>query len=286
LLSWFLPRGKVTLCLDRTEWDFGKCQVNILMVTAHKGEVSVPLYWELLDNKSGNSSSQDRLDLLEQCIGLLGLGRIGLVLGDREFVGHRWLKYLKSKNIHFCVRLPQHHVIEQGDGTRHQAGDLATGAGGRSLTGVLVDGLWANVWIQRLDDGQLLYLFGTPKAQLLGQLYRKRWTIECFFQALKGRGFDLEATHLKDLAKLKKLVALVSLAFAICLNLGLHRHVKVKPIAQKNHGYKAYSFFRTGLDEVRQALKQQWKKDLLLWQQLLRLFLRWCNWNLSPDPPT
>ena len=161
LLSWFLPRGKVSLCMDRTEWDFGKCQVNILMITARRGEVSVPLYWELLDNKSGNSSSEDRIDLLEKCINLLGAKRIGLVIGDREFVGHRWLKYLKDQGIGFCMRLPRHHLVERHDGQVQSAIELLGERNQVSLSGVLIDGVWGNVWIKKLADGDLLYLFGS-----------------------------------------------------------------------------------------------------------------------------
>lgn len=277
LLSWFLPKGRVRLCIDRTEWDFGKCQVNILMVTAHQGSVAVPLYWELLDNKSGNSSTKDRIDLLEKCIGLLGSKRIGLVVGDREFVGQEWLKFLKDRGIHFCIRMPRHHLLHRCDG-RIQKMEQALGkAQELCLEGLQVDGVWGNVYLKRLAGGEVLYLFGTAKAQFLGQLYRKRWTIEACFQALKGRGFDLESTHLKDLKKLKKLVALVSIAFALCVNLGIYHHQKVKAIKVKKHGYKANSFFRTGLDVVRQGLNKQWKDDFELWQHILRRFLRWVN---------
>lgn len=249
------------------------------MITARRGEVSVPLYWELLDNKSGNSSSDDRIDLLKKCIDLLGVRRIGLVIGDREFVGHRWLKYLKDQGIGFCIRLPRHHLVERHDGQVQSALEILGAANQINLSGVLIDGVWANMWIKKLADGDLLYLFGTPQAKLLGQLYRKRWTIECFFQALKSRGFDLESTHLKDLEKLKKLVALVGIAFAFCSNWGLHHHLKIKPIPLKNHGYKANSFFRKGLDEVRQALKRQWKNDIQLFKHLLYRFLRWLSFQ-------
>ena len=71
LLAAFLPRrGKVTLCIDRTEWDFGKCQVNILMIVVRCKEITLPLYWELLENNSGNSHTDDRIDLLKKCIEL------------------------------------------------------------------------------------------------------------------------------------------------------------------------------------------------------------------------
>lgn len=45
LLLGLLPaRGKLRLCLDRTEWDFGQCQVNLLLVTVGWGAFQVPLY--------------------------------------------------------------------------------------------------------------------------------------------------------------------------------------------------------------------------------------------------
>jgi len=92
LLSLLPAQGKLRLCLDRTEWDFGRCQVNILLVTVGQGAFQVPLYWELLDNRSGNSNASDRIALLQVCVKLLGRERIGLVLGDREFVGQQWVK--------------------------------------------------------------------------------------------------------------------------------------------------------------------------------------------------
>ncbi len=92
LLLRLLPAtGKLRLCLDRTEWDFGRCQVNSLPVTVGRGGFQVPLYWELLDKRSGNSSAADRIALLQACVQVLGQDRIGLVVGDREFVGHVWL---------------------------------------------------------------------------------------------------------------------------------------------------------------------------------------------------
>lgn len=112
------------------------------------------------------------------------------------------------------------------------------------------------VYLKRLVDGDLLYLFGTMPARYLGQVYRRRWTIEACFQSFKSRGFDLEGTHLKDLAKLKKLVAFVSIAFGMCVSLGSYQHEKVKKIKVKQHGYQANSFFRHGLNTIR----QMWKK--------------------------
>lgn len=269
-------KDKVRLCIDRTEWDFGRCQVNIFMVLACQGAVQVPLYWELLDNKSGNSATEDRKALISKCIGLLGKERIGIVVADREFVGHEWLKYLKDNGIAFCVRLPKHHLIERLDGRVVQPQELATGQA-LYLKDCLVDGVWGQVYRKQLENGGLLYLFGSMEAKYLGQVYRRRWTIEACFQGFKSRGFDLESTHLKDLAKLKKLVALVCIAYGMCASLGIYQHVKVKKVKTKKHGYKANSFFRHGLNTIREMLK----KDGQTWLLFITKFVRWLNIKLS-----
>ena len=42
--------------------------------------------------------------------------------------------------------------------------------------------------------------------------YGKRWGIETLFGILKSRGFNLEGTHLREMERLSKLVALLRLA--------------------------------------------------------------------------
>ncbi|MBD2703457.1 transposase [Spirosoma sp. BT702] len=213
---------KLPLTIDRTEWDFGNYQVNILMVLMGYGDLQLPLYWELLDNKSGNSISQDRIAVLEKCFAVVDKKRIGLVVGDREFVGHKWIKYLKDSNLNFVMRFPKHHLLTTTADETFAITELGLAVGQHcSFTDCLVDGCWGRVWIKRLDQQEYLYLFGSVRVAFLDQLYRKRWRIEAFFQNLKLRGFDLESTHLRNLSKLSKLVALVSLAYAFCASFGV-----------------------------------------------------------------
>jgi len=256
LLISCLGKGKIRLCIDRTEWDFGKCQVNILMITASTGARQVPLYWELLDNKSGNSNASDRIDVLKKVIDLVGVKRIGIVIGDREFIGHQWLKYLKDNGIHFCMRVPKHHLIERFDGRKQNIENRASHKP-IYLQNCQVDGVWVNVYLKKIKDEDYLFLIGTIKEpKYLGQIYRKRWTIEVMFQSFKGRGFNLKTTHIKALYKLKKLVGLVSIAFAMCISLGIYRHEKVQKIKVKKHGYKEKSFCRAGIDWIKDTLKK------------------------------
>ncbi len=178
-------KGKIRLCLDRTEWDFGRCQVNILMLTASCGEVQVPLFWELLDNKSGNSNTIQRINLVQKVLDLIGVKRISILIADREFIGHQWLKYLKSNGINFCVRVPKHHNIILKDGSSYKAEALLKKHPECFFSEAMVDNIWVSVYLKQLKGDEILFLIGLVKeAAFLPQIYRKRWQIECFFQHL------------------------------------------------------------------------------------------------------
>lgn len=280
LLTLFIPRGRITLCLDRTEWDFGKCQVNVLMITARCGEVAVPLFWELLNNKSGNSAVSDRVDVLEKTINLLGLARISLLVADREFVGAKWVKVLIDKQVPFCLRLPKTHPIRLRNGECWLVDDLLVAHKQRFYQHVLVDGQWVNVYLKQLDKHEILYLIGSPDAPELGRLYRRRWSIETLFQSLKARGFDLESSHLQSLDKLKKLIGLVAMAFGFCLVAGHHYHRKVRLIPLKGHGYKSLSYFRKGKDELQDWLMGKPIALYAVWEAALERAYRWLKWQL------
>lgn len=267
------PGQKIRLSIDRTNWEFGSHSTNILMVTASKGSYNIPLFWELLDNEGGNSNSEQRLELLQKCIDLLGSERIGLIVGDREFIGQIWLKFLKTKKILFCVRVPKHHIIELPDGQQHLAEVLWKQRGQTiRFKHCMVDGVWGSVVISTDAKGGLLYLFGTANVNYLEQFYKKRWTIETIFQAFKSRGFNLEDTHLKIDEKLKKLIGLVSMAYAFCCSLGVFRHENEKPIKNKNHKRKTKSFFRYGLDFLRDGFKVGYKYQTQ-WLQTFKAFI-------------
>ena len=68
---------------------------------------SFPLYRKLLD-KGGSSSTRERKALLNKAIKLLGKERILGILGDREFIGASWFKYLLKNQIEFHIRIPKH----------------------------------------------------------------------------------------------------------------------------------------------------------------------------------
>ena len=182
LLSILPAHGKLRLCLDRTEWDFGQCQVNILRGTAGTGEVHVPLYWHLLDNRSGNANAANRIAVLETCVALLGKDRISLVARNREFIGHNWFKWRQNNQLPLLMRVPKHHCLTHAGGRRQAVANLGLLPGQmRRFARVQVDGAWGQAWVKAVAADGFVFLFATGSLNYLEALYAGRWTIEqCF----------------------------------------------------------------------------------------------------------
>jgi len=235
---------------------FWKNQINILCIVLSIGQMGVPLYFELLDNNSGNSNWEDRIKIFQSLIKKIGKDRIGIILMDREFIGHKWLLWLKKETISFCVRVPKHHLILFADGSHFKAEELLLNKKSIYKRNICVDKSALNLSLSYEKNGDLLYLIGTESPKSLKRWYKKRWTIEVFFQALKGRGFNLEKSSLNSLVKYKKLFAIVSIAYAICWAVGIEDG-KTNPVKVKKHGYPQYSVFRRGLNIIREFFKRK-----------------------------
>lgn len=258
----FVHHKQVVLSIDRTEWDFGKTQINILCVVVSVGKMAVPLYFEMLDNNSGNSNADDRISLFKSLIKIVGIERIELLVMDREFIGNQWLSWLKKQGITFCVRVPKHHKILFANLECVKAEELLVDLTCFRAHNVIVDGVEVNLSLSYGNDGELLYLIGTMKAKHLEKAYKRRWSIEVFFQALKKRGFNLEESSLKCLKKYRKLFAVVCIAYTICWATGI-QDGKKNPVRVKKHGYPQYSVFRRGLNLMRKFYKNQIREPIL-----------------------
>ena len=92
------------LVLDRTNWQFGSKDINILMLgVAYRG-VAFPLMFSLLDKK-GNSNCQERIGLINRFIGLFGKECVDYITADREFVGEQWIGFLNNLNLRYYIRI-------------------------------------------------------------------------------------------------------------------------------------------------------------------------------------
>jgi len=251
-----LKDGPLELIFDRTNWKFGKTHINFLFLCAAHNGIAIPLFFKLLvDKKQGNSSYLDRIELLEQFIASFGQERIAVVLGDREFVGKRWIIWLRRKRIPFVMRLPEKKTkISHNDDDAFISGNqlfkgLRKGQK-RTLGFCLVgqtDSYKACVSALRSRDKSLVVLVHSNDIENPFARYRKRWQIESMFRALKTGGFNVEDIHIKEPSRLAQLVAVLAITFCIAYRAGTLVSQKTKKVV-KNHGYREKSLIRLGLD--------------------------------------
>jgi hypothetical protein len=74
----------IALSIDRTNWKFGKQNINILLIGISYKGTALPLIWKILD-KRGNSSSEERIALMKELLGLLNeeqLKKVRCLLAD------------------------------------------------------------------------------------------------------------------------------------------------------------------------------------------------------------
>jgi len=264
--------------MDRTNWKWGKSNINILMVgVAYKGS-AIPLFWEMLD-KQGNSNTEERIQIISLFIRVFGKERIKTLLCDREFVGKEWFAWLRKEHIPFHVRIKQNTIAtnSKGEGIqiKHLFHDLQIGEK-RVLKGRRrIFGKAMYLAALRLTDGDLLIVATSVDAETAIETYALRWEIETLFGCLKGRGFNFEDTHITDPEKIKKMVAVLAIGFCWSHKTGEWR-AEEKPIHIKKHGRLATSLFRYGLDALANILcpigicmKSKVRELKILWERLV-----------------
>lgn len=110
---------------------------------------------------------------------------------------------------------------------------------------MLLWGLPVYVGGKHLHGKEYLIVISNQTGDLLSD-YRLRWKIETLFQALKGRGFDLESCRLSQTKRLSGWFGFLALALCWCLKVGQVVD-QADPLPRKKHGRRAVSVFQRGL---------------------------------------
>lgn len=262
-----------TLSLDRTNWKFGKVEINLLVLGIVYQGIAFPIVWLNLD-KAGNSNTDERILIMEIFLDLFGKERIEQLVADREFVGNQWLCWLRDQGIHFNLRVKENFQVTNARGQEVPVYKLFRSTRvNQPLVIAEPRRMWGAEWHFSgcyLGKGEFLILVSPSQDETAVENYAKRWGIETLFAALKTRGFCLEQTHLTDPVRLERLLALLALTFCLCHKLGEWVQTE-KVLKLKKHGNKPKSIFRLGFDKLRNAIANFTHFDLKTWQKLLQL---------------
>jgi hypothetical protein len=162
----FVSGGKWYLTVDRTNWQWGKSDINILtLAIAFKG-IAIPIYWELLDKK-GNSDTPERVALIQKFIYRFGKDCIAGILADREFIGDSWFAWLLQERISFYIRIKKNFLTTD---SRGQPAHMAVLFRGLTPTGERV------LYGKRKILGHELYVAGLRPCERISYL---SWRPDC-----------------------------------------------------------------------------------------------------------
>src|ERR1044072_721854 len=204
------------ISIDRTDWCLTSTPITILTLgICYKG-AAFPLLWVMLD-KRGCSDDTERLALLSEFDRLFGFDSIDFLCADREFVSKKLFAYMKKNHIDLRIRLRANTLISNKRGqmvratrlfSRYRICEAVELEGERRVIGQRL-----HITGMKLKGGQYLIVASGEPAHQAVEDYARRWEIETLFGCFKKRGFCLEQTRLREAERLKKMVAILALAF-------------------------------------------------------------------------
>ena len=160
--------GPWRLTMDRTNWQFGKADINFLVLGIACHGIALPVFWSVL-GKAGNSDTAERIALMERFLAVFGAARIDALLADREFVGEDWFRWLQRQGIPFHQRLKRNTLVPNGWNRMLRLdrlfGSLKPGESARLPGRRPVWGCFVRLSALRLEDGDFLFIASSAAPQ-------------------------------------------------------------------------------------------------------------------------
>lgn len=253
-----LATGEIRLIVDGSKVGFGH---QLLLVAIAYRRRAIPLAWTWIKSTRGHSTAYKQRALLAYVHGLIPPNTKVSLVGDAEFGTISVLKLLKKWRWRYALRQRARTMVKQHGKRNFQRLD--------SLVSKMGDRVWlqnckltakygypVNMMIYwKSGEAEPWFLatnFCNPSATL--KAYRRRMWIEETFGDLKGHGFDLESSHLRNFLRMSRLTLAVVLLYVWLLTFGS----RVIKSGQRNlvdrNDRRDYSIFRIGHNMLERCL--------------------------------
>lgn len=250
------------LIIDGTSWKWrGKWHHYLTIGIVVKG-VCIPIFWVDL-RKQGTSNFKERRSLMKKALRFYSLsGKI--LLGDREYIGLDWFKFLISCHLDFVIRLRYKAYKSLFDEIEGLDYEKLIGKVKRSKIPhktikkqVQIDGqIYFFIFCKNpkpnAKEPILILITTLDEPKYMSALrYGVRWKIEHCFKNLKSNGFDLECMNLRGNARRNLLMATMVFAYALSIVEGFKTYAHSRVITYADGRVeKAESLFRYGIDKL------------------------------------
>lgn len=255
----FKNAARVFLLVDTTKVGFNH---RALTIGAAFKKRALPLAWKVEKGPKGHTSHETQIALFQHVSRFLTRITEIWVLGDSEFQSIPLLKWFGKQGWNFIVRLKGSVKIKRKGKDWVKISSLSLSEGETYYAGWVrvtekhnAGWYWLILHWEKGEDEPWYLLSNQEGRKRLIKYYRRRMWIEELFGDVKGHGFDLEATHLKNAERINRLILAVFIIFVWLISLGSwvvkrgYRHyVDVKSRRDK-------SYFRIGLDWIEMCFR-------------------------------
>lgn len=213
------------LVIDRTNWQYGSIDYNLLILSVIWNDVSIPIYCLHLDNKGGNSKSEQRIQIVKWFTDNFATVTIEHVLADREFPSQEFISWLCENSIPFVFR-SKSSVLVTDENKKVKIHTLFPNSN-QQINKTKAETKIRRIYNSRLyltvrinQDNEKVYIISNQKQYNSAEIYRKRWTIEAMFAKFKTKGLKLESTRVMKHKRVQSLFMLMAIAYCYAIKIG------------------------------------------------------------------
>ena len=231
--GWFLPVAEallatlaqqpLTLVMDGSV--VGRGCIALMLSVVYHGR-ALPLAWVVVKGKKGHFPQQTHCALLHQLQPLIPSSADVTLLGDGEFDGTEFQALLRTLHWKYVCRTAP-NLLMTVEGQQFTIGAMAPARGER----LAVRPAWVTaeeygpvsilaLWEEAYEE-PLYLVTNMLDLEAAVAVYRKRAHVETFFSDQKSRGFHLHKSHLREPARLARLLIVACLAYLWVVYLGV-----------------------------------------------------------------
>jgi hypothetical protein len=270
VVNWYRPVIKpilnrlagqpIRLVMDVTKVGLGHRMTMIGLAYRRR---TLPIAWKVVKGPKGHVGYQTTIQLLGEIRQWLPPHSPVELVADAGYESLHLLRWLSRQHWHFVVRLAGRTQVSKNGKDWAKLNQYPLKEGQTQVVG------WVRLttqhnfgWlylVMHWDNGEdepwyLISNHALPSHTLIRQYARRMW-IEEMFGDMKGHGFDIEATHLRDARRITRLILGVCIAYIWLISVGswvvkngLRHFIDVKSRRDK-------SYFRLGWDWLARCLR-------------------------------
>lgn len=234
-----------------------------LMVSLGYKSRAMPLCWLTFKGRKGHSAEAIQLALLKTVQALLPSDRAVVLLGDGEFDGSQVVSWLEDQPHWQYVCRTAHNILIEYQGQWLPLKEIKLEPAQEAFFSQVLF-TQANqvgpvnimaVWVTK-EQAHWFFVTNLPTLKEAKAWYRHRFKIETLFSDIKGRGFKLDKSRLKDPARVDRLLLAVAIAYIFVVFWGVDaiRSGSFKLMLRTDRF--DHSLFTLGFKQIHRLLKK------------------------------